>query len=252
MPRSTPTGGDLKLILARIDKRQAVVVITDRALSLASGLSADAVRSMRRGFREGTQKGVSTETIRKLAGPLRTTPEWLLNGVGPEEVEPGTAIARGPTVKIVGEVAAGMWIGLDQHLVDPPTYPFPVPTDPRFPAEAQYGLVMRGTSFDRHAHDGDVVICVDLERAGLELQDNDLAVASCVTNGTRLREITIRRYSILDGQAELSFDSTDPRFATSRVTVPARPPYKSPRGEEYQLVLTALVCSVFRAFPHRR
>lgn len=47
-------------------------------------MSADGIRSIRRQFEDGRQKGVNAATLQKLARGLGTTPMWLLNEEGPE------------------------------------------------------------------------------------------------------------------------------------------------------------------------
>jgi hypothetical protein len=84
----------LGAILRRIDRRQKALRastgkrVSDRSVSMDAGLSADYLRSLRRQYDRGTQVGVTTPAIGAIAKALRTTPEWLLHGLGPEE--PGT------------------------------------------------------------------------------------------------------------------------------------------------------------------
>lgn len=84
--------GDLVgAILRRIDRRQRTLRaasserVSDRSVSLAAGLSADYLRSLRRQYERGTQVGVTTPAITAIARALKTTPEWLLHGLGSEE-----------------------------------------------------------------------------------------------------------------------------------------------------------------------
>ena len=83
--------GDLVgAILRRIDRRQRTLRaasserVSDRSVSLAAGLSADYLRSLRRQYERGTQVGVTTPAITAIARALKTTPEWLLHGLGSE------------------------------------------------------------------------------------------------------------------------------------------------------------------------
>jgi hypothetical protein len=116
-------------ILTRIDSRIAVRKangsnFSDRSISLEATGSADTIRSIRRGVADGTQNGISTETLRKLAGPLGTTSDWLLTGRGiedidelpislwPPHIESSDVLPDGPsnahrTVKLKGYVGAG-------------------------------------------------------------------------------------------------------------------------------------------------
>lgn len=120
-PKDTSSG---KAILARIDqrlkeRRKRGLSYTDRAVSLEATNSPDTLRGIRRNIAAGTQSGISTETLRKLAFPLSSPVEWLLNGTGPEDIDElpedfhlGSEdvlsdAAPAPTVPLVGYVSAG-------------------------------------------------------------------------------------------------------------------------------------------------
>jgi len=75
-------------IYQRIQSRMAELGLTEYAVKRE--LKTDIVRSIRVGLERGTQIGVSTRTIRKLAPVLRTSPEWLLTGEGAKD----TGISR--------------------------------------------------------------------------------------------------------------------------------------------------------------
>jgi phage repressor protein C with HTH and peptisase S24 domain len=109
-------------ILQRIDRRiEALKVanpkvrISDRSVSIQATGSPDTLRSIRRQVADGSQRGVSTETIEKLAPALETTAEWLLHETGPESPDSaGSAFSESqadynqqPTVRVVGYVGAG-------------------------------------------------------------------------------------------------------------------------------------------------
>ena len=66
--------------------------VSDRSVSLDAGLSADYLRSLRRQYERGTQVGVTTPAITAIARALKTTPEWLLHGLGSEQ--PGASSDR--------------------------------------------------------------------------------------------------------------------------------------------------------------
>ncbi|WAC26398.1 S24 family peptidase [Ancylobacter sp. SL191] len=75
-------------IFQRIQRRMKQLKLTE--YTVKRELKTDIVRSIRVGLEKGTQTGVSTRTLRKLAPVLRTTPEWLLTGEGEED----TGISR--------------------------------------------------------------------------------------------------------------------------------------------------------------
>lgn len=52
----------------------------------------------------------------------------------------------------------------------------PQPADPRFPADAQFDLIVEGSSLDKLAREGDLIRCVDLERAGIGIANGDIVV----------------------------------------------------------------------------
>ena len=85
------SGDFLGSMLSRIDQRQRALSPpdedkqSDRATSLAAGMSADYIRSIRRQHQTGTQEGVTTTALVALANALRTSPAWLMFGIGPEE-----------------------------------------------------------------------------------------------------------------------------------------------------------------------
>lgn len=108
-------------ILKRVDKRLETLnshgeKLSDRALSIAATGSPDTMRSIRRNVGNGTQHGISTDTLTKLAPHLHTTAEWLMSGAGAEvrqaeHIESADVLRDGAptrrTVRIVGYVGAG-------------------------------------------------------------------------------------------------------------------------------------------------
>lgn len=74
-------------VLKRIDRRLSALTLTDNAASEKAG-SRDTIRSIRKQVAAGTQRGVSTQTLERLAPVLRTSVEWLAREAGPEVIEP--------------------------------------------------------------------------------------------------------------------------------------------------------------------
>lgn len=77
---------DFAAILRRIERRRKLFDLTERRLSVMAELSADYVRSARRNYERGKQHGISMAVATKLARILKTSPEWLMHGIGPEEI----------------------------------------------------------------------------------------------------------------------------------------------------------------------
>lgn len=197
-------GGLLQRIAARLEQLgKTESAASKEAFGHASGL---------RNIRNGASKSPGLDTVAKLARVLDTTPEWLAFGVG----EGGRMIARGVPrsfVPLIGEVAAGQWLEVDT--LDAPAFDgaTPAPADLRYPIEAQFGVVVRGTSINRAAQDGDVLVCVDPRRAACPVRENDVVIVERRRNGGHMIERTAKRYRTRGGaSAELWPDSTDPRW----------------------------------------
>lgn len=189
-------------IVERIQARLEHLKISARKASQLAGFGPDLIREYHRG---------STPTIRaveKLAPVLDTTPEWLAFGRDAE-----ARAVEVPLLPVIGEVAAGLWHSVDQS--DEPLFdPIPVPLDPRFPREAQYGLLVRGTSINRIAQPGDVLQCLDIGMAGISPNDDDVVIVQQSRLDDSERQVTAKRYRRRNGVVELHPDSTDERWQT--------------------------------------
>ena len=178
---------------------------------------------MRRQYKAGTQHGASTRTIAQLAVALRTSPEWLMSGTGPEEREPAVLDAPyidatayhehqiGPAavgLGMAGVVAAGQWLEPGVSAVEPKQTR--VPADPRYPAHLQRAYEVHGTAIDRVARPGDFLIVVDRLSAGLTPRSGDLVIVTRTKQD--LREVTARRLQVSGQDIELRYNSTDPRY----------------------------------------
>lgn len=199
-------------VLARILSRLDALGLSERGAAEKSNLSAAAIRNIR----EGKSQSPRLETIRKLAPTLKVSPEWLAFG-GDEAIEAAkeaTAALPPASLPVVGEVAAGRWLEADDH-VDVPLYdPVPVQPDTRWPVEAQYGLVVRGTSLNRVAIDGDILACVDAIAARYQPREDDLVIVEMTRNAGLLRQMTAKRYMRQGTHIELWPDSDDERWQT--------------------------------------
>jgi hypothetical protein len=226
----------LSEILRRIDQRQAQLKLSDRAVSLAAGLSASQIRTMRRQHRIGLQHGASIRTIAHLAEALRTTPEWLISGTGQKGVAAQAPQSTGsaPWLRLAGAVGAGLWIEATSENNDPQFVP--VPADPRYPAQYQSAYEVRGTSTDRFARPGDFLMVVDRAAAALPVRSGDIVIVTRNKDG--LREVTARRFQGSAPNCELRFESTDPRYAG--------PPLLVRDSDQADMVLGGIAVAVYR------
>lgn len=162
-------------VLARIQDRLKATGLSERAASM----QAFGHPSMIRNIRNGMTKDPSLTTMTKLAAVLDTSPEYLAFGsTGAPANDTGKAFAINPGLylPVTGEVAAGQWRDHDAT-IDYPVYdPVPVPTDPRWPKDAQFALITRGTSINRQARDGDYLACVDARATRYQARDEELVI----------------------------------------------------------------------------
>ena len=115
---------------------------------------------------------------------------------------------------VLGEVAAGVWLDVNQHVDETAYRPIPYPSDPKYPHDWQYGLVVRGTSINRIARDGDILGCLDYAASGVDLRDQDVVIVERTRHQDGTRELTAKVLCLTMRGAELRPDSTDERWGT--------------------------------------
>ena len=142
---------DLHEIYGRVEQRLAATQKSPSAASLRAGLSRDAIRNIMRAVDSPDRKGVSTRTIEMLAASLRTTPEWLLHGIGAEQSDLVTRVQYAPLLSWVQ--AGQMNIAEIEAAEDQQRVPL---TD--LPASDYIALRVKGDSMNRVAPDGSLVI----------------------------------------------------------------------------------------------
>jgi SOS-response transcriptional repressor LexA len=222
--------------LNRVEQRRQQLGFSERRAAVEAGLSPSQIRTMRRQWREGKQRGVSVRTVAGLARALHTTPGWLITGTDPEEVI--AEALRGPGaiagLRLVGAVGAGLWLEVASENSDAQFVR--VPPDPRYPADYQSAYEVRGTSTDRFARPGDYLIVVDRAAASLPVRSGDIVIVTRDRDG--LREVTARRFQGSAPNCELRFDSTDPRYGGSPILM--RDP------ETADITLGGIVVGVYR------
>lgn len=128
-------------------------------------------------------------------------------GVNPPASAPTEELHKIATAFIVGDVAAGVWT---EPSVTFEPIPSTVVVDSRWPANSVFLLRVKGTSINRQARDGDLVLCLDKFAAPRNFQDGDWVVAERIDAEGR-RETTVKR---VQGNQRTGFvllpDSDDP------------------------------------------
>jgi SOS-response transcriptional repressor LexA len=144
-----------------------------------------------------------------------------------------------PAIPIRGEVAAGLWLELDG--ADEIEFEdIAVPFHQKWPAESQYGLIVRGTSINLVAQPGDVLQCVDLGIAGVEAADGDLIIVERRRAQAGQHEVTAKRFRRRGKCIELAPESSDRRWSEPLVLDPRRAP------DDEEIAIIAIVVGVYR------
>ncbi|MBR1206988.1 MULTISPECIES: phage repressor protein [unclassified Bradyrhizobium] len=144
----------LKKIVSRIEKRLKALDLKAATASRKAGLSASAIRNLQRGAKgEIATKGANAATMSALAPVLKTSAGWLLDGAGPELVEPdphieSSAVLRdasrqGRFVRLIGYVGAGS----EAHYYAIAQEDFQEVEAPPFSTDQTVAVEIRGKSF---------------------------------------------------------------------------------------------------------
>lgn len=219
--------------------------LTQQELADAVGTSQPQIRRLEAGERKLTK-----EWAERLAPALGIGAETLLfppanlNELSAED-GPGWTVDEEAGLDVPGEVAAGRFLTVDAAVDETIYERAPVVPDPRYPRKAQYGLVVRGSSINQIAIDGDILHCVDIEISGHQPQNGDLVIVEQVQFGGHLRERTAKVYRVVEGGSiELHPDSDDPRWQEP-IKVPVRELDWRPR-EDLQVSVRAFVIGTYR------
>jgi SOS-response transcriptional repressor LexA len=111
-----------------------------------------------------------------------------------------------------GEVAAGRWLEtpafLDAGEITDFLEGLAIPASQ---AAYTYGLRVRGTSLNKLAMDGDVLVVLDA-MSGIEFAHRDVVIVERIRDQGALREVTAKRLLRRDGRWILKPESTDPMW----------------------------------------
>lgn len=214
--------------------------LSGRALSVRAGRSSSAASQ----FLQGNASSLRADTQRdfvRAAAEILERPVTMAEMFG-EQQAPQVIAGAIPTR---GEVAAGHWLDIDVEL-DPQDFEqFPIAAHPGYPFEAQFGLIVRGTSINRIAASGTVLHCLDLAMTGIEPEQDHLVIAERRRQQAGLKEVTAKRLGRKGKVTVLSPDSTDPKWKP--IELDSR---KARDGEEVAIV--ALVIGVYTPIFRRK
>ena len=162
------------IFLERLDAKMRERNVSDRALSLRAGMSADYVRSLRR------KTGSATiESIGKLANQLKCSVAWLSGESNVDDAAANESAVRPERVQLVGEVRASTFRTAFE-IPESEQITLWLPPDTRYPGVPRFALKVSGPSLNEIAPDGATILCAsffDLERrAGRQPRHGDIVV----------------------------------------------------------------------------
>ncbi len=113
------------------------------------------------------------------------------------------------TIPIRGKVAASTWMDVEEmdfgwDDMDP------VPTISTYPKEWQFALMVEGNCLNKKAAHGDVLICLDIIKAGEGYKEDDLVIVERRKYGGQMVQRTAKRVRKSAKGYELWPESTDP------------------------------------------
>lgn len=174
---------------------------------------------------ENGSRDYSDAAARKYGRLYHVSPAWLMWGeedeptdandkfLAPTHLRLSTVPVPNGTLPVLGRVAAGMWLEVDVlDNSDEPRATIPVPPDPALPQGARFGLIVAGTSINRIAQDGEVLVCTSLAETGIQIEHNDLVIVERLKGQDGLREVTAKRFCQFADRIELHPESNDPRW----------------------------------------
>lgn len=213
-----------KSLADRIEERMQELGLNVSTAAKRVGKSRDLIRPML----INRERIPRADNLSLIAKALETTPEWLLTGkdakeAGTQATEQGFTrlntdhfFENPVSLPIWGEVAAGLWLEVDQLQEQDDLKPSRLLPHPSYPAEAQYVLTVRGESLNLDYPDGSELLCVNLYKANIseqDLRDGDLVIVQRYRPGSNMRETTAKYifFNRAKNYFELTPNSTDPR-----------------------------------------
>lgn len=184
------------------DARKRAGFATAREAASALGISYPTYASHENGHRQ-----YEYEEALVYGRKFKVTAEWLLTGKAGtivSNVKPALA-----TIPVIGIVRAGLWQDVeagDSSLFEQ------VPAAPDAPTEWQFAYKVEGTSLNRTALPGDILICLDVIKSLVDIKDRDLVIVELSRFGGQILERTAKRVRKTITGYELWPESDDPAY----------------------------------------
>lgn len=161
------------------------------------------------GHENGSRK-FDIDEAKRYARMFRVRWDWIMEGVANGKTQPELTPAplSLASVPVLGNVSAGTWLEVQEG--DAAEVNQFVQPDVKFPAMWQYAFRVEGTSLNKIAEPGSILICVDLIKSGTNIQDNDLVIVERTRFAGQMMERTAKRVRKVISGYELWPESTDP------------------------------------------
>lgn len=152
---------------------------------------------------ENGERGLRPDRARRYAQAFQVKAEWLLYGGSGRQQTTETV-----SVRVVGKVAAGVWLDVDNYSFSDETW-VPAVRSPEYRNGEQVAYKVEGPSMNKVLPDGVYAIGV-LYGMARSPRHNDIVVVRRTRAG--LVETTIKRYMRINGKEVLMPESDDPRY----------------------------------------
>lgn len=160
---------------------------------------------------ENGSREFDIDTAKRYARLFRVKWDWIMEGATNSTAQPELSPATLPlaNVPVLGNVSAGTWMEV-QEGVELEVNQFVSPAAD-FPALWQYAFRVEGTSLDKIAGPGSILICVDLIKSGVPIEDNSLVIVERTRFDGQMMERTAKRVKKVISGYELWPESNDPQ-----------------------------------------
>lgn len=191
----------------RVKERLDALGLNALQAAKKAGLGESYVRDILR----GRTLSPNAVNLGKLADALQTTPSELMGReMGESTIRPVAAKVGG--VKVLGRVAANTWYTVDDEaavdLEDDDVER--IPSVSGYPVEWQFGMIVEGNCLNKVANDGDRLVCLDLIKSQVNIDEGDLVIIERRKFDGMMRQITAKRVKRTSAGFELWPESTDP------------------------------------------
>lgn len=177
---------------------------TARAAVDAMGLRYSTYAGHENGSRE-----YGIDDAKRYARMFRVRWEWLMDGREAAAPRPDLASVSLPlaTVPVLGNVQAGAWAEVEGETIEVKQF---APPDATHPVSWQVAYRVEGNSLNVTTPPGSILICVDLIKSGIRIEDNDLVIVERTRFNGQMMERTAKRARKVISGWELWPESTDP------------------------------------------